>query len=332
MIIVEIKKNDAGQRLDKFLLKSYSNLPPSLMFKGIRQKKIKVNRKRAEEKQILAEGDTLQIFLPEEFFKKEAAKDAFMNLKADIDILYEDEHILLIDKKPGMVVHSDDKQESGTLIDHVKAYLIEIGEYHPEEEQSFAPALCNRIDRNTGGIVLAAKDAESLRILNEQIKLGGLDKRYLCAVRGRPNKKSALLKGYLIKNSAANTVKVYDEKPPFKDAKEILTEYTVLASENAKEGQLSLLEVKLHTGRTHQIRAHMAHIGHPLLGDGKYGGNKETKERYQALYSYMLTFRFKGDAGILSGLEGKSFKVPLEHIRFLSYFPSFQKSISKENI
>jgi 23S rRNA pseudouridine955/2504/2580 synthase len=323
MITLEIEKNDSGQRLDKFLLKAFSNLPPSVMYKGIRTKKIKVNRKRAEEKQILNEGDTLQIFLPEEFFKKEAAKDAFTRLVANIDVLYEDEHILLIDKKPGMVVHSDDKQESGTLIDHVKAHLIAKGEYDPSKEQSFAPALCNRIDRNTGGIVLAAKDAESLRILNEQIKEGGLDKRYLCAVSGVPPKKTALLEGYLIKNADANTVKVYDKKPSFGDPKKILTEYKVLASENGR----SLLEVHLLTGRTHQIRAHMAHVGHPLLGDGKYGGRTTEKDRFQALYSYMLTFNFKGDAGILSYLQGKSFKVPLAHIRFLSHFPSFLKNI-----
>ena len=323
MIELEIGKNDGGQRLDKFLLKAFSNLPPSIMYKGIRTKKIKVNRKRAEERQILSEGDILQIFLPEEFFKKEAAKEAFTHLASSIDVLYEDAHILLADKRPGMVVHSDDKQESGTLIDHIKAHLMEKGEYDPAREQSFAPALCNRIDRNTGGIVLAAKDAESLRILNEQIKEGGLDKRYLCAVSGIPSKKTDLLSGYLIKNAGANTVKVYDEKPPFGDSKRILTEYKVLAS----EGDKSLLEVKLHTGRTHQIRAHMAHIGHPLLGDGKYGGKQEGKDRYQALYSYMLTFRFKGDAGQLSYLEGKTFKVPLSHIRFLSHFPAFHKNI-----
>lgn len=321
MIEIVIKKNDSGQRLDKFLLKAYKNLPPSIMYKGIRQKKIKINRKRATVEQKLLEGDVLQLFLPEEFFKKKAAEEGYTHLKANISVLYEDDHILLADKRPGMVVHADDRQESGTLIDHIKAHLIAKGDYDPTNEQSFAPALCNRIDRNTGGIVLAAKDAESLRILNEQIKEGGLDKRYLCAVYGILNEKHAVLNDFLIKNEQNNTVKVYDEKPHFGMPKEIITEYRVL-----KEGKgLSLLEVHLHTGRTHQIRAHMAHIGHPLLGDSKYGVGK-TKEnqnrgyRFQALYAYKLTFRFKGDAGCLSYLEGNTFEVPTENIAFLKEF------------
>ncbi len=325
MIELTIKKNDSGQRLDKFLLKAFTNLPPSLMYKGIRQKKIKVNRKRAEQNYILCEGDSLQIFLPPEFFIKEAAENSFTRLKSDISVLYEDEHILLIDKKPGMVVHSDDRQDSGTLIDHIKSYLLQKGEYDPQNEQSFAPALCNRIDRNTGGIVLAAKDAESLRILNEQIQKGGLDKRYLCAAHGIFEKKEDLLRGYLIKNSTDNTVKVYDRKPSFGDPKEILTEYRVLSCEN----NLSLLEVHLLTGRTHQIRAHLSHIGHPLLGDGKYGNNRDDRkegEHFQALYAYRLTFRFRGDAGILSYLSEKCIEVPLNHIRFLSRFPAFYQN------
>lgn len=174
MIEVRIQKNDAGMRLDRFLLKAYTNLPPSLMYKGIRQKKIKRNRKRAEPNEMLEEGDVLQIFLPEEFFRKESAAQAFTHLKAKLSIVYEDDRILLLNKKAGMSVHADEKQESGTLIDHVKAYLMEKGEYDPQKEQSFVPALCNRIDRNTAGLVLAAKNAESLRLLNEQIRKGAL--------------------------------------------------------------------------------------------------------------------------------------------------------------
>ena len=319
MIELEIKKNDAGQRLDKFLQKSFRNLPPSLMYKGIRQKKIKLNRRRAEQNVILCEGDVIQIFLPEEFFAADAAKSAYTHITPRLDVLYEDAHILAVYKEAGMSVHEDDRQKSGTLIDHVKAYLIGKGEYDPSSERSFAPALCNRIDRNTSGIVLAAKDAASLRILNEQIKKRAPDKRYLCIVHGTPEKESALLHGYLVKDSLKNTVRVYDVRPDCPDAKEILTEYTVLA----KKDGLSLLEVRLHTGRTHQIRAHLAHIGHPLLGDGKYGRNGDGKAYgfyHQALCAYRLTFHFTGDAGVLSDLEGRTVEVPREKIAFLRLF------------
>ena len=322
MIEIEIKKNDAGQRLDKFLVKTFRNLPPSLMYKGIRQKKIKLNRRRAEERTILNEGDLLQIFLPPEFFSQEAAKDSFLHLEPRLELLYEDAHILVCEKKPGMSVHADEQQESGTLIDHIKAYLYQKGEYDPQNEQSFAPALCNRIDRNTGGIVLAAKDAESLRILNEQIKEGGLDKRYLCAAHGVFEKKSDLLTGWLIKDGASNSVRVFDAPPKEPGAKEIRTAYQVLAQKE----DLSLVEVRLLTGRTHQIRAHLAHIGHPLFGDEKYGKGRQDRKNggyFQALCAYKLTFVFAADAGPLNYLRGKTVCVPLSHIGFLRLFPDF---------
>ncbi len=271
---------------------------------------------------MLEEGDVLQIFLPEEFFKKESAAQAFTHLKAKLSIVYEDDHILLLNKKAGMSVHADEKQESGTLIDHVKAYLIERREYDPQKEQSFAPALCNRIDRNTAGLVLAAKDAESLRLLNEQIRNGGLDKRYLCIAHGVFERKKALLSGYLVKNSKKNLVKIFDQKPSFGEPKEILTEYQVLAETDC----LSLVEVHLLTGRTHQIRAHFSHIGHPLFGDEKYGsGRADRKEGayFQALCAYKLTFCPKGDFGSLSYLTGKTFTLPLEEIPLLTQFPFF---------
>ncbi len=316
-----IQKNDAGQRLDKFLTKTLCNIPPALLYKAIRTKKIKRNRRRTEGKEILAEGDTLQLFLAEEFFRDRAEEhtdDDLAAIRPSLSIVYEDAEILLLDKRPGVLVHEDSEGDGNTLIRHVQAYLYQKGEYDPRSEQSFAPALCNRIDRNTGGIVIAAKTAEALRIVNEKIRLGEIRKFYLCAVHGVPKPRSALLSAYLIKNSAENTVRIYD-KNPGRGAKEIRTEYRVIAEKNGD----ALLEIALLTGRTHQIRAHMAHIGHPLWGDGKYGKNRDDRARgykFQALSSYRLRFDFKGDAGVLSHLSGREFSIPRENIYFTHEF------------
>ena len=276
-----IKKNDAGQRLDKFLTKAVKGLPTSMMYKLIRTKKIKVNRKRAEQKYMLCEGDTVQLFIREEFFSSPEKDDgAVKRIRPKLNILYEDDNIMLLNKRPGVLVHEDTAGAENTLAMHMKAYLYEKGEYDPEDEQSFAPALCNRIDRNTGGIVIAAKNAEALRVMNEKIRDGQMSKYYLCLVHGVPEKKRDKMYAYLRKDSSANTVEVRDRA--FAGAKEIITGYRVLE----ERGGNALLEVELFTGRTHQIRAHMAHIGHPLLGDGKYGINREERKdgyKYQAL-------------------------------------------------
>ncbi len=312
---LKINKNDAGQRLDKFITKTL-DLPMSLLYKSIRLKKIKLNRKRAEAGSILAEGDTVQCFLADSFFenKKTDATQQIMNIKPRLSIIYEDENILLLDKRPGVSVHEDEHSKNNTLIAHVIAYLSQKGEYEPNKEQSFTPALCNRIDRNTGGIVIAAKNAEALRVMNEKIKLREIDKFYLAAIHGIPSKKEDTLTGYLIKDEKTNTVKVFASNPP-KGAKNIITKYKVIA----KGRDTSLIEVELLTGRTHQIRAHMASIGHPLVGDGKYGINKPDRERgykYQALYSYKLKFSFKGEPTALDYLNGKEFKIDKRDIYF----------------
>ena len=312
-----INRNDAGQRLDKFLSKAVKAMPKSLMYKGIRTKKIKVNRKRAEIGYILEEGDTVELFISEEFFSDNASNSAFMKLTPKLDIVYEDENIMLLDKRPGLIVHSDDEEDVNTLISHVKAYLYRKGEYNPEDEQSFAPALCNRIDRNTGGIVIAAKNAEALRIMNEKIRNDELSKFYLAAVHGHMPKKADTLHGYLRKDQANNIVDISTVKKP--GYKEIITKYRVLDENNS----LSLVEVELVTGRTHQIRAHFSSIGHPLLGDGKYGVNRDDKKlgyKFQALYAFRLEFHFRTDSGALSYLNGKSFSIDKSKIWFLEEF------------
>ena len=309
-----IGKNDAGQRLDKFITKTL-DLPTSLLYKSIRLKKIKVNRKRAESNTVLCEGDTIQCFLAEEFFEKKADSHSYESITVHLDIIYEDENIMLLNKRPGVSVHEDEDGSTNTLITHVQAYLYQKGEYRPEDEQSFAPALCNRIDRNTGGIVIAAKNAEALRVMNEKIKRREIDKFYLAAVHGVPRPESATIKGYLLKDDKKNIVRVYDKNPP-RGAKEIITKYKVVAK--AKES--SLIEVELLTGRTHQIRAHMAFVGNPLIGDGKYGINKNDRQKgykYQALYSYRLHFNFDlSEPTCLDYLNSKEFKIPKRDIYF----------------
>lgn len=307
--------NDSGQRLDKFLGKALPDLPRSLLYKSVRTKKIKLNRRRAEIDTILCEGDTLQLFLADEFFKKDGdVTDTLAAVTPNISVLYEDENILLLNKPAGVSVHEDEGNRTNNLLVHMQAYLYQRGEYDPRAEQSFAPALCNRIDRNTGGIVIAAKNAEALRIMNEKIKNDELTKTYLCLVHGVPKRASAELRGYLRKDSKNNTVEVRDNE--FAGAKQIITRYRVLES----YGDSALLEVDLITGRTHQIRAHMAHIGHALIGDGKYGVNREEKAKgykYQALYAYKLYFKKTDKDDLLSYLEGKTFSLDTDEIWFL---------------
>ncbi len=301
-----INRNDSGQRVDKFLQKAVPRMPQSLMYKYIRMKRIKLNGKRCEISTRLNEGDVMQLYINDEFFDT-AAETEFLTAPPVLNIVYEDENILLVDKKNGLVVHEDDEKTSDTLINRILHYLYDKGEYKPEEENSFVPALCNRLDRNTGGIVIAAKNAESLRILNQKIKDRELEKRYLCITVGIPPKKHDTMTAYLEKNADGNTVKVTDKKTP--SNKTIITTYDVLKT----VGRLALVEVKLETGRTHQIRAHFAHIGCPLLGDGKYGinqVNREYKVKTQALYSYKLKFTFAGDDnGCLDYLNGREFTV-----------------------
>ena len=313
-----IGTNDAGQRLDRFLAKAVPLLPASLAQKYIRLKRIKRNGARAQRDTRLEAGDLLQLYINDEFFDTPREDNAYLTVAAPkLNIVYEDENILLVDKRPGLAVHPHDGAEYGrTLIDQIQAYLYQKHEWRPREENAFTPALCNRIDRNTGGIVIAAKTAEALRVMNQKIKDRELDKRYLAIVEGTPRPREGSLKGYLFKDAVKNRVFVTDTPKP--GAKTCQTNYKVLDSRNG----LSLVECELITGRTHQIRAQFAHAGHPLLGDGKYGKlDKRFDRTYQALYSYKLTFLFTTDAGSLSNLNGKSFQV--EKVDFVEeYFPA----------
>ena len=301
---VIIGKNDGGQRVDKFLTKTYPNLPQSMLYKAVRKKDVKVNGKRCESSQRLQEGDVVSLFLKDDFLQKEERPEDFLKAPKKLSILYEDGNVMLLDKKPGLIVHPDENYHFDSLIARVQHYLYDKGEYDPKAENAFAPALVNRIDRNTGGIVMAAKNAEALRILNQKVKDRELRKFYLCVVCGHLKEREALLSGYLEKNEAQN--RVYISQRPKEGAKTIRTRYRVLEERR----DFSLVEVELLTGRTHQIRAHFASIGHPLAGDGKYGKNAVNKKSgfpYQALYSYKLRFDFQTDGGLLQYLDGREF-------------------------
>ena len=304
-----VKSNDADQRLDRFLTKTVPGLPSSLLQKYIRLKRIKVNGKGSKKEYRLCEGDLVECYINDEFFEKPRETDAgaHYNVKSPkLNIVYEDANILLVDKPAGMLAHSAGEWGENTLVANIQAYLRVKGEWRPEEENSFAPALCNRIDRNTSGIVIAVKNAASLRVMNRIIKDREIDKYYLCITAGKPPKPAGMLEGYIFKDAVKN--RVYVRSSPEPGAKKAVTRYRILAS----KGELSLVECELVTGRTHQIRAQLAAAGCPLLGDGKYGReaiNRKYGEKRQALCSYRLRFSFRSDADLLEYLNNREFRI-----------------------
>ncbi len=313
-----VGKNDAGQRLDRWLGKALPLLPAPLAQKYIRLKRVKVNGKGSARDYRLAQGDLLQLYINDEFFDAPAEDNAFLSVfKPLLDIVYEDENLIICNKRPGLLCHPDQGEYVSTLITHIQAYLYQKKEWSPRWENSFAPALCNRIDRNTGGLVMAAKTAEALRILNDKIKDREISKFYLAAVVGKMTPPQGELRGFLLKDEAKKQVSVYQK--PIPGGKTAVTRYKTLQVKNG----LSLVECELLTGRTHQIRAQFAHAGHPLAGDGKYGrrsDNERLERKGQALWSYKLSFDFPTDAGVLEYMRGKVLEVPRENIDFVGEY------------
>ncbi len=315
-----IQQNDSEQRVDRFLKKMIPSLPNNLLYKAIRKKQIKVNRKRCTGETKLQTGDVITVFLPDDFLQTTpAAVEKTAQGNADkLSVCYEDDNLLILYKPIGMLVHSDAKHTDNCLVNHLHAYLQQKGDYHPEQEQSFAPAICNRLDRNTEGLVIAAKNAAALREINRLIRENRIQKTYLCILTAIPSQSKATLHAYHWKDTKTNTVKISDH--PKTNYREICTSYRVLQQNDA----LCLAEITLHTGRTHQIRAHMAHIGAPLAGDNKYGNRQRNQQlhcTHQLLCAYRLQFEPKSDS-CLSYLQHRIFTAPIPDF-VKHFFPQF---------
>lgn len=301
-----INNNDSGQRIDKFLTKAMPELPKSMMYRLIRKKDIKINGMRCENSSVLCEGDIVRVYVKDEVSAAKTHDMSFRDSSDDLQIVYEDTNILVVFKPVGVDSHSNGTSGSDTLLDRVKKYLWKKGEFVPEEESSFAPALCSRLDRNTAGLVTAAKNATALREVNAAIQSGSLHKIYRCVTVSAPPSAEAVATAYHRKDEDRNIVRISDT--PADGYREIRTGWRTVAEKNG----LYLLEVTLYTGRTHQIRAHLAHLGAPLLGDGKYGDIRANK-RYgvfrQQLCAYALEFVFPEDSP-LAYLNGKCITAP----------------------
>ena len=304
-----VASGDDGRRLEKWLLKAAPALSYAQACRFLRLKKVRVNGKVTKEGATLHAGDVVNAYLDDACFLARPRENKLLaGFRPRIDVLYEDENILLIDKRPGLRVHGDEEEKVDTLITHLQAYLYQKGEY---DGTGFAPALCNRIDRFTGGIVIAAKNEAALKEMDARIRSRQVEKFYLCAVAGRMVPPQGELKNYLLKEG--KRMRVLNREAP--GAQAARTRYRTLAT----DGDLSLLECQLLTGRTHQIRAQFTAAGHPLIGDTQYGDpkiNQAHASHFQQLYSYRIVFRFTGTPGPLEYLNGQSFQVKKLHRGF----------------
>lgn len=316
-----ISAADDGRKLEKWLIREMPSAGMGMRQKLFRLKCFKLNGKHVKGDAVLKKGDELKIYAPDELFEKVKKQDPFLSkIRPDLKLLYEDENILIADKRPGLTAHSDANEKVHTLLTYAQAYLYQKGEYDSADRRAFAPALCNRIDRFTGGIVLIAKTEIAMQVLNRKIRDREIEKYYYCIAIGNFSKRRGMLDNYIVKKPDMKKVSVSVQPVP--DGQRAQTKYRVLCY---KDG-LSLVECELLTGRTHQIRAQMAFAGHPLLGDNQYGDRRKNEKygrSFQALYAYKLKFAFQGEKTALEDLNGKEFVVP--EVRFIQeYFPEFE--------
>lgn len=295
-----IGENDARRRLDQFMARVLKEAPESVIYKSLRKKRVKVNGKRVTDGAVrLCSGDEIELYINDEFFGASREKrPPWLEASPEVDVVYEDGQILIVNKPSGMPAQDDAAQNGQSLESRMRAYLWKKGEYCPERETSFVPSLCHRIDRNTAGLVIGAKTAQALREMNEKIRSRQVCKFYLCRTQGIPTPEQGQIKGWLLREEAARKMRFSLE--PVEGGTACETRYRVL-----DRGKNALVEVELLTGRTHQIRACMAYLGHPLVGDVKYGARKDGGHDYQQLVSYRLVFDFPPDGGCLDPLSGR---------------------------
>lgn len=307
-----ISKNESNQRLDRFLKKYMPKASKGFIYKMLRKKRIKLNGKKAKPNDVIKEGDVLSLYLAEDTINKFKEEIKIENNKVDIDIVYEDKNIILINKPKGMLSHSDNAENKNDVVNMLISYLFSKGEYNPEKEKTFVPSICNRLDRNTSGIIIGAKNFTTLQLINKAIREKKIKKYYKCVVKGRIEK-AFIIKGYMLKDVKKNKANIFENY--VNGAKSIETGIKVLKNND----KYSLLEIDLITGKTHQIRAHLSYLGHPIIGDTKYGDiitNKFFKGKYnldsQFLHSYKIEFNGLDDS--LSYLNGTSFTADLDEL------------------
>ena len=305
---IRITKNEENQRLDKFLLKYMNKASKGFLYKMLRKKRIKYNGGRAEGSELLKAGDTLQLYLAEETISSFMEEKTVAEAKRHFAIVYEDDDILVVSKPAGLLTHPEKSSDKDTLIDQILYYLYQKGQYLPEADSSFTPALCNRLDRNTSGIVIAGKTLKGVQAVNETIRSHKLDKYYLTLVAGEI-REAGEITAYLTKDEEKKQVRISKREG---SGKKTMTKYRPLACAKG----YTLLEIHLITGKTHQIRAHMQSIGHPVVGDRKYGSehsNQKFREEYALSNQFLHAIRveWKEKDGPLGYLYGKEMMAPL---------------------